>query len=343
MTRTRLEVLQWYGLLGGALAWTAEHVLGYFVSDGGCSGRVAHAALWGSLLTGFGIAAVAAAQVAALTVYRATRGVGHDDAGPAGRLRFFAVAALVGNVLFLMLVSLDGLGSLVHLPCAQATSAPRRGAALYAADCASCHGLNGQGVPTPTRGANGVEGQGPPLRNAGALAADFYLRTGYMPLANPHDQPSRKRVVLTEPEIRSLVGFVASLGPGPAIPTPRRGNVSAGRQLFTEHCAGCHQAVAQGGYVTGARVPPLADATDRQVAEAVRIGPYVMPRFSTKAITPRELDDIVAYVDYTKHPDDRGGWAIGHLGPWPEGAVTWLLAAAALVAVCALLGRRLRA
>ena len=120
MSRRRLEVLQLYALLGGALAWTAEHVLGYFVSDGGCSGRVAHAALWGGLLTGFGVLAVAAAQAAAVTVYRATNTVDHDAPGPEGRLRFFAVAALVGNVLFLMLVGLDGLGSLSHLPCAQA-------------------------------------------------------------------------------------------------------------------------------------------------------------------------------------------------------------------------------
>ncbi|HST13328.1 MAG TPA: c-type cytochrome [Gaiellaceae bacterium] len=232
---------------------------------------------------------------------------------------------------------------LVLLVPSAAAAKDRRGAALFAANCSSCHGLNGQGVPTSTPGANGVDGQGPPLRGVGARAADFYLRTGYMPLANPHDQPSRKHVVFTEQEIRSLIRYVASLGNGPPIPTPRPGSISAGRQLFTDHCAGCHQAIAQGGYVTGARVPPLTDATDRQIAEAVRIGPYLMPRFSTKAITPAQLNDIVAYVDYAKHPDDRGGWAIGHLGPWPEGAVTWLLAAAALVGICTLLGRRLRA
>jgi ubiquinol-cytochrome c reductase cytochrome c subunit len=220
---------------------------------------------------------------------------------------------------------------LLMLPAGAAAN-DRRGAALYAANCAKCHGLNGQGIHE----------HGPPLRNAGARAADFYLRTGYMPLANPHDQPTRTRVIFTERELRALVGYVASLGHGPPIPTPRRGSISAGQRLFTEHCAGCHQALAQGGYVTGARVPPLTDATDRQIAEAVRIGPYLKPRFSTKAISPKQLDDIVAYVDYTKHPDDRGGWAIGHLGPWPEGAVTWLLAAAALVGICTLLGRRLR-
>jgi ubiquinol-cytochrome c reductase cytochrome c subunit len=230
---------------------------------------------------------------------------------------------------------------LLLLPAAAAAK-DRRGAALYAANCASCHGLNGQGVPSATPGVNGVDGQGPPLRGVGARAADFYLRTGYMPLANAHDQPSRKHVVFTEPEIRALVRYVASLGTGPPVPTPHPGSVSAGLRLFTDHCAGCHQAVAQGGYVTGARVPPLTDATDRQIAEAVRVGPYLMPRFSTKAITPAQLNDIVAYVGYARHPDDRGGWAIGHLGPWPEGAVTWLLAAAALLGICTLLGRRLR-
>jgi hypothetical protein len=120
MTRARLEALQWYALLGGALAWTTEHVLGYFVSDGGCTGHVAHAGLWGALLTVVGVLAVSGAQAAAITVYRATSTVGHDAPGPEGRLHFFAVAALVGNVLFLMLVGLDGLGSLTHLQCAQA-------------------------------------------------------------------------------------------------------------------------------------------------------------------------------------------------------------------------------
>jgi ubiquinol-cytochrome c reductase cytochrome c subunit len=101
--------------------------------------------------------------------------------------------------------------------------------------------------------------------------------------------------------------------------------------------------VAEGGYVTGAVAPPLEDATAVQVAQAVRIGPYVMPRFSERAISDAELDSIIAYVQYAKNPDDRGGWALGHLGPVPEGLVTWLLAGAALIVFCVILGRRLRA
>jgi ubiquinol-cytochrome c reductase cytochrome c subunit len=79
-----------------------------------------------------------------------------------------------------------------------------------------------------------------------------------------------------------------------------------------------------------------------QVAEAVRIGPYVMPRFSTKAISDEQLDSIVRYVDYTKHPDSRGGWSLGNIGPVPEGLVTWFIAAAILVALCVIIGERIK-
>ena len=94
--------------------------------------------------------------------------------------------------------------------------------------------------------------------------------------------------------------------------------------------------------MTGAVPPPLEDASPVQIAEAVRIGPYVMPRFSHRAISDAQLDSIVAYVQYAKNPEDRGGWAIGHIGPVPEGLVTWFLAATALVLLCMIIGKRLR-
>jgi ubiquinol-cytochrome c reductase cytochrome c subunit len=119
--------------------------------------------------------------------------------------------------------------------------------------------------------------------------------------------------------------------------------VSEGLKLFTDRCAGCHQVAAAGGYITGGVVPPLDQATAVQVAEAVRIGPYVMPRFSKKQLSDRELDSIVAYVRYAQAPDDRGGLSLGHLGPVPEGLVAWLVAGAALLCVCVVIGRGLKA
>ena len=220
------------------------------------------------------------------------------------------------------------------------------GAQLYAGTCASCHGISGQGIqpPRPKAGGGDVTEGGPSLRGAGALAADFYLRTGYMPLRDPHEQPWRRRVLLSEREIRSLVQFVASLGPGPAIPQPQPDSrrLGEGLRLFTQHCAGCHQVAAEGGYVTNARVPRLKDATPRQIAEAVRIGPYLMPEFSKRAISDRQLNAIIAYLQAAKKPDDRGGWGIGHIGPVPEGMIAWIVAAFVLVGFCMLIGERLR-
>jgi len=219
------------------------------------------------------------------------------------------------------------------------------GGALFAGNCALCHGSRGEGVaPGAQRGGTARTGAGPSLVGAGRQAADFYLRTGAMPLEDPGEQPERHPVLLRDREIRALEAYVDSLGAGPAVPTPHpeRGNVATGLTLFSEHCAGCHQIVGEGGIVTGARVPPLARATPTQIAEAVRIGPYVMPRFSARDISDAELDSLIAYVDYAKRPDDAGGWAINHLGPFPEGMVTWGIAGVVLVATCMLLGVRLK-
>ena len=233
----------------------------------------------------------------------------------------------------------------------QQTALATQGEHLYGQYCLACHGENGSGVAKPTRIGGGPlrlqtvqQAVAPPLQGVGALAADFYLRTGYMPLQRVGAQPRRTRVQLEDDQIRALTAYVASLGKGPPIPTPRpeRGNLSEGQHLFAENCAGCHQVVAAGGYVTGAVPPSLADDTPTQIAEAVRIGPYVMPRFSQRQLSDREVDSIIRYVEYTKHPDDRGGWSLGRLGPVPEGLVTWFLATAALVGVCVVIGRRLR-
>jgi ubiquinol-cytochrome c reductase cytochrome c subunit len=206
-----------------------------------------------------------------------------------------------------------------------------RGRQLFLEGCSSCHGLN----------ARGVEGTAPSLRGAGAAAADFYLSTGRMPLDNPGDEPIRSTPRYPQDEIDALVAYIGSFG-GPPVPDvrPERGKINEGFEAFTEHCAGCHQAVAKGGVVTGAFAPDLGEATPTQVGEAVRIGPYIMSRFGHRQIDDGTLDSIARYVELTKEPVDEGGWGIGNIGPVPEGMVAWLLALAALLTVARLIGVR---
>jgi ubiquinol-cytochrome c reductase cytochrome c subunit len=205
------------------------------------------------------------------------------------------------------------------------------GKALYDANCSECHGSLGEGIAD----------HGPSLKHAGALAADFYLTSGYMPLGDPADQPARSRVLFSKPELHALTAYVASLGHGPNVPHIdwENGHLAAGQQLFADRCAGCHQIMARGGVVTGARVPTLVHATPTQIAEAVTIGPYLMPRFR---FTRTQLRDLIAYVQYTKDPDNRGGLSIGVIGPWPEGMVAWLAAVPVLLALCCIFARRAR-
>jgi ubiquinol-cytochrome c reductase cytochrome c subunit len=237
-------------------------------------------------------------------------------------------------------------GGIVHVPATPGETPVQRGYQLYAGNCSTCHGSRGLGIThkRSIRGASDQLGLGPALAGVGALAADFYLRTGYMPLAQAQAQPRRSRVLFSERELDDLIAYVASLGPGPAIPTPHpeSGNLADGLELFTEHCAGCHQIAAQGGYVTGAFVPPLTDATPVQIAEAVRIGPYLMPRFSKRQLSDADVDSLIRYIEHTKHPTDSGGWPIGHVGPVPEGLVAWFIAMVAIVGACVVIGERNR-
>jgi ubiquinol-cytochrome c reductase cytochrome c subunit len=230
-----------------------------------------------------------------------------------------------------------------HVHVAPGTSPVDWGEQLFGANCVTCHGPNGGGITAPVHGAGDEEGLGPSLRGVGARAADFYLRTGYMPLDDVHKEPHRSRVLFSKGELAALVAYVASLGGGPLVPHPHpeRGNLADGQQLFTEHCAGCHQIDAQGGYVTNAVAPALDQASPVEIAEAVRTGPYLMPRFSGKQISAAELDSIVRYVLYAKHPDDRGGWALGHVGPVPEGLVAWFVGIVLLIATCTVIGKRI--
>jgi ubiquinol-cytochrome c reductase cytochrome c subunit len=207
-----------------------------------------------------------------------------------------------------------------------------QGRTLYANGCSSCHGIALQGTP----------GVAPALRGVGPGPVDFYLSTGRMPLEQPREQPQRSTPLYSHSQILALIAYVSSFG-GPAAPSanPAAGDLALGLRQFTLHCAGCHQIVARGGLTLGAVVPNLQAATPLQVAEAVRMGPYLMPHFDAKQIDQHQLDSIARYVLWTRHPDNAGGWAIYNIGPIPEGMVAWFLGLAALVIVARLIGERL--
>ena len=206
-----------------------------------------------------------------------------------------------------------------------------QGRRLYASSCASCHGI----------GLQGRRRIAPSLIGVGAGPVDFYLSTGRMPLPDPRVPPVRAPVKYSRTQIDALIAFVGSFG-GPPAPDvdPSKGSLALGLHEFTLNCAGCHQMVARGGLTVSAVVPSLLQANGREVAEAVRMGPYVMPHFNSRQIDQHALDSLARYVLWTHHPDNAGGWGIYNLGPIPEGMVAWFLLALSLVLFARLIGER---
>ena len=120
----RLELLQWFGFLVGGVTWFTLFLAGAGTSVAACNpaGR-----RWGipfdtvqASLTAFAAAAVLAAEVAAVLVYRAVRRAEEQGPPPEARLKFFAVASMAGNLIFLMIILLTGIATIVDRACHQA-------------------------------------------------------------------------------------------------------------------------------------------------------------------------------------------------------------------------------
>jgi ubiquinol-cytochrome c reductase cytochrome c subunit len=210
------------------------------------------------------------------------------------------------------------------------------GRALFDDGCVSCHGPDARGVP----------GRGPTLRGVGAGPIDFYLSTGRMPLAEPGIEPPRTEPLYDAAQRRALTAYITGLQPG-GEPIPRvdpaRGDLVRGTRLFADSCSGCHQIAGKGGVDPEIVAPALDAATPVQIGEAIRTGPYLMPRFDKRRLSDRDVDSIARYItQVAQHPVDRGGWGIGNVGPIPEGLVAWLLAGGVLLLVARIIGERAR-
>jgi hypothetical protein len=119
MSGRRLELLQWFGLLGGPAAWATHLVLGFEVTDASCTSGVGPfaTAAWLTAATVVAAIVVLLAEGAAVTVFRELVGVDKDAPGPNGRRRFLVVGAMVANALFFVAVVLAGVATVAQPGC----------------------------------------------------------------------------------------------------------------------------------------------------------------------------------------------------------------------------------
>lgn len=211
------------------------------------------------------------------------------------------------------------------------------GRQLYLVSCVSCHGVDAKGVS--------VDGavRGPSLRSAGEAAAYYQLSTGRMPLGYPDEQPIRHEPAYDRDEQAALVAYVASVGDGPDLPPVDLdgADLAAGGLTYRANCQACHSASGGGGALSyGRAAPPLGKSEPLQVAGAVRTGPGQMPVFGEATVEQAQLDDLIAYVEYLKAPEDPGGIPMGRIGPVPEGFVAWFVGVTLLLSCVFWIGTR---
>jgi quinol---cytochrome-c reductase cytochrome c subunit len=206
-----------------------------------------------------------------------------------------------------------------------------RGRDLYKRDCAWCHGHDLAGTERAPGLLESPQGGG---------SVDFMLSTGRMPIDYPDEYVRRHDPVYESDEIADIVAYVESRGSaGPVVPDVdlAAGSLSSGQQLYNQNCAACHSTTGVGGALPaiGAAdvasdriprsanvIPPLFDASPREVVEAMQTGPGPMPVFD---LDETRTSSIARYVAYLQDADNRGGASIGGIGPVAEGAVGWLL------------------
>ncbi len=200
------------------------------------------------------------------------------------------------------------------------------GQKLFAANCATCHGQQAQGTDA-----------GPSLIGVGAASVDFQVGSGRMPMQANSPQAPTKPVQFTEEQTAELAAYVASLAPGPAIPSESElvgGNVSEGGELFRINCAMCHNVAGAGGALTeGKYAPALTESSAKHIYEAMVTGPQNMPAFNDLNLTPEDKKNVIAYIQYHQETQSAGGLELGSLGPVSEGLFLWVFGLGGIVAL----------
>jgi ubiquinol-cytochrome c reductase cytochrome c subunit len=263
----------------------------------------------------------------------------------AGRLSRHRRGPIAGALLLLLgLVTAGGLWTAVMTPASaektqDLASQVEEGRKLFLVGCSTCHGTNGEGITTD-RGNN----LGPSLVGVGAAAVDFQVGTGRMPMPQPGAQAPRKDVAYSEEETAALAAFVATLGPGPAIPdesdysiegldsAAQEAAIVRGGQLFLTNCTACHNFEGSGGAMPrGGYAPKIRGVEPKYIYEALLTGPQTMPTFSNGNLTPDEKRDVIAYLGSLDDAAAIGGFTMGGLGPVAEGLFAWVVGISALV------------
>lgn len=179
------------------------------------------------------------------------------------------------------------------------------GEKLYRQNCSVCHGNNGAG------------GVGIPLNleSFQQSISDRYLKNTIKHGRIGRTMPAFKN--LSDQNIDAIVKYLRSFTKATPLvfdPTPIKGDIKHGGELFQQKCASCHGKQGQGGKGTGVTysrprnlsiIPPsltnpgfLASASDQMIKHTLINGRDKTPMnsFLKQGLSESDINDVVAYV-----------------------------------------------
>jgi ubiquinol-cytochrome c reductase cytochrome c subunit len=220
----------------------------------------------------------------------------------------------------------DGTPSPTAEPSPSATApapplaADASGAQIYSALCAPCHGARGEGGSGPSLAAAAF---------AGIVAPKVRVGGGGMPAFGD---------TLTADQVGRVSTYVAE---EVADAEARSATVPEGGEVYRLYCAGCHGATGRGGALTtGVNAPSFAGIPAANALSAMLVGPGNMPSLAG-ALDSRQQAAVSRYVELLLEPPAPGGHGLWFIGPFVEGAVSWVAAGVlVLVSIWLARGRR---
>ena len=186
-------------------------------------------------------------------------------------------------------------------PISTASPAPGSGAAIFASNCAACHGPDGGGAVV-----------GPSLR----ADAFGYIVAQKVELGGQGMPPFN--TLFSPAEIKTVSAYVAE---HIADPQARAATIAEGGTIYRLYCSGCHGAAGRGGAIgRGKNAPSYANRPAANALAAMLRGPSNMPVFSS-TLDVRQQAAVARYVYVLKAPPSPGGYGLGYAGPVAEGAM----------------------
>ena len=226
-----------------------------------------------------------------------------------------------------------------------------QGQEIYEVACITCHGANLQGV----------QDRGPSLVGVGEGSVYFQVHSGRMPMKRNEAQADRKDPRFNEAQTLALAAYVNANGGGPGIVKDDDGNiameslrgshnedgaidpkdVARGSDLFRLNCASCHNFTGKGGALSGGKhAPPLDEANEQEIYQAMLTCPQNMPKFSDRQLSADEKKDIIAYIKSAEESPNPGGYGLGGIGPVTEGMLMWIAGIVVLIGAAMWIGTR---